>query len=88
MKIYHTPMLPCTDDDTVYRPTREYYEGEADTLEGYLVPLLAELNASGGTWRPMKAGEVKIYGKIEPPFCILRGEYPEEPPYLVAYFGK
>ncbi len=88
MKIYHTPLLPYSDNDIGYRPTHEYCEGEADTLQDYIISLLPELNAGGGTWRLATAAEVKIYGQLPRPFIVLRGEYPGELPIMVAYYGK
>ena len=87
MEIYHVPLAPCGGDNG-YRTTHEYYEADADTLKGYMANLLTELNDGSGAWRPVKAEEIKVYGHIPAPYYVLCGEYPDEPPIMVAFMSK
>ena len=87
MEIYHIPLIPATDRDNRYRLSREHYEADADTLHDYIDALLPDLNdGSDGTWRLLAPGEIQIEG-IEIPHCVLRGDYPGEPPIMVAFYA-
>lgn len=87
--IYHIPLAPCTGEEGVYRVTQEYYEADAETLRGYVASLLQELNETrSGIWRPVKPGEIKVYGEIPGQHYVLRGDYPDEPPVMVAFISR
>lgn len=87
--VYHIPLVPCSGEDGGYKVTKEYYEADTDSLHGYMSDLLEELNdGSDGAWRPVNAGEITVYGSIPAPFYVLCGEYPEEPPIMIAFISK
>ena len=87
MEIYHIPLIPATDMANGYRLSREHYEADADSLHDYIDALLLDLNdGSDGTWRIVSPHEIRIDG-FEIGHCVLRGDYPGEPPIMVAFYA-
>ena len=87
--IFHIPLVPISGDEGTYRASHEYYEADAEDLREYVQDLLAELNETGdGVWRPVRSGDVHVVGLTASECYVIRGEYPGEPPMLVAYIAK
>lgn len=81
MKIYHTPLVSASSNGKCYLPSVYYYEAEADSLENYVNEFVVD-----DRWEVAEGVEVN---NLPPgPAVIVRGQFPGEPPIMVAFTGS